>query len=131
LLWLVCTNPLYLIGVNIFSGFVWSGFDLSSMNFLYDASDPEARTKQIAVFNSIASMAASIGALAGGYIAPHLPEMLGFQLRTLFTISGVLRGIFALLILRTIFEVRHVPKIGTFRLLMGRTNRDRGNQNRF
>jgi MFS family permease len=129
LLWLVSSNPLYLIGANIFSGFVWSGFDLSSVNFLYDASDPENRTKQIAVFNSITSVAVSIGALAGGYIAPHLPETLGYQLRTLFTVSGVLRGIIVLLVLHTISEVRHVPKIGTFRLLMGRANRDRGSQN--
>ncbi len=122
LLWLVSNNPWYLIGVNIFSGFVWSGFDLSSINFLYDTSDPGSRTKQIAVFNSIASLAASIGALAGGYIAPHLPEMLGFQLRTLFTVSGVLRGVVILLVLPIISEVRHVPKIGMFRLLMGRPN---------
>jgi MFS family permease len=128
LLWLVSNNPWYLTCVNIFSGFVWSGFDLSSINFLYDASDPDTRTKQIAVFNSIASLAASIGALAGGYLAPHLPEMLGYQLRTLFTISGVLRGVFIFLILRTIIEVRHVPKVSMFRLLMGRTNQ--GNQNR-
>ena len=130
LLWLVSGNPLYLIGANIFSGFVWSGLDLSSVNFLYDASDPENRTKQIAVFNSITSVAVSIGALAGGYIAPHLPETLGYQLRTLFTVSGVLRGVIVLLVLRSISEVRHVPKIDTFRLLMGRANQDRGSQNR-
>jgi MFS family permease len=120
LLWLFGTNPLYLIGVNAFSGFVWSGFDLSCGNFLYDASEPGSRTKQIAVFNCIASVAVSAGSLAGGYIAPHLPEMMGYQLRTLFTVSGVLRGIIALLVLRTISEVRHVPDIGTIRLLIGK-----------
>ncbi len=125
LFWLFGTNPLYLICVNIFSGFAWSGFDLSCSNFLYDASEPANRTKQIAVFNCITSVAVSAGALAGGYIAPHLPEIMGYQLRTLFTVSGVLRGIIVLLLLRTIFEVRHVSKIGTFRLLMGRIKQDR------
>jgi MFS family permease len=120
LLWLFNTNPVYLICVNAFSGFAWSGFDLSCGNFLYDTSDPGSRTKQIAVFNCIGSVAVSIGALAGGYMAPHLPEVMGYQLRTLFMVSGVLRVIIVIVVLRTISEVRHVPKIGTFRLLMGR-----------
>jgi len=89
LLWLVSTNPLYLICANAFSGFAWSGFDLACVNFLYDASDPETRTKRIAIYNSIANVAFSLGALAGGYMAQHLPETLGYQLRTLFTVSGV------------------------------------------
>jgi MFS family permease len=120
LLWLVSANPVYLALANAFSGFIWSGFDLSCANFLYDASAPETRTKQIAVFNCIVNVSLSLGALAGGYIAPHLPAFLGYQLRTLFTLSGVLRAVAIILVLRTIFEVRHVPKIGTLRLLIER-----------
>jgi hypothetical protein len=43
-------------------------------------------------------------------------------MRTLFTISGILRVVIILILLRTISEVRRVPKIGTFRLLAGRVN---------
>jgi MFS family permease len=128
LLWLVSTNPWYLMAANTFSGFVWSGFDLSCTNFLYDASEAKTRTKQIAVFNAITSMAASIGAIIGGYIAPHLPETLGFQLRTLFVFSGLVRGVIVLLILRTIVEVRNVSGISTFHLLLGRMNHNHGNK---
>jgi MFS family permease len=120
LLWLISTNPVYLIFANAFSGFIWSGFDLTSINFLYDTSDPKARTKQIAVFNCITSIALSLGALAGGYLAPILPEMFGYQLRTLFTISGILRGLTVLLVLRFIIEVRKVPKMSTLNLMLGR-----------
>jgi MFS family permease len=129
LLWLLSANPAYLIGANIFSGFIWSGFDLSCTNFLYDASTPEARTKQIAMFNCIVNVTLSLGALAGGYIAPHLPSMLGYQLRTLFTLSGVLRAAAVLLLLGAIFEVRHVPKIDTYRLLLGRKEQNRASRN--
>ncbi len=125
LLWLVSTNPVYLIFANAFSGFIWSGFDLTSINFLYDTSDPKARTKQIAVFNCITSIALSLGALAGGYLAPILPEMFGYQLRTLFTISGILRGLTVLLVLRFIIEVRKVPKMSTLNLMLGRKNQAR------
>ena len=131
LLWLVSTNPAYLICANAFSGFVWAGFDLSCGNFLFDASAPETRTKQIAIFNCIVNVSLSLGSLAGGYIAPHLPAMLGYQLRTLFTLSGVLRAVVVVLVLRTIVEVRHVPKISTLRLLTGRMKQNRTTENPF
>ncbi len=117
ILWLANGNPVYLICANAFSGFIWSGFDLACSNFLFDTSAPETRTRQIALFNCIVNISLSLGALAGGFIAPHLPSMFGYQLRTLFTLSGVLRAIALVLMLRTIVEVRHVPKIGTFHLL--------------
>ncbi len=120
LLWLVSANPVYLIFANIFSGFVWSGFNLTTVNFVYDASEPGSRTKQIAVFNSIVWLAVCVGALVGGYLIPHLPELLGYRMRTLFAISGILRGVIVLLLIRTIFEVRHVPEIGMLRLILGR-----------
>jgi MFS family permease len=120
LVWLVSSNPIYLIFANAFNGFIWSGFDLSSINFLYDVSDPKARTRQIAIFNCITSVALSLGALAGGYVAPHLPSLLGYELRTLFTISGVMRGAAAFFVLRGIMEIRHVPKISILNLMLGR-----------
>jgi MFS family permease len=120
LLWLVSANPVYLVAANIVSGFTWSGFNLASLNFVYDASEPHNRTKQIAIYNSITGIAVCLGALAGGYMIPHLPKMLGYEIRTLFTISGVLRGVIVLLLLRFLTEVRHVPKLSAFRVLLGR-----------
>ncbi len=119
LLWLFSPNPVYLVCANFFSGFIWSGFDLSCGNFLYDASAPETRTKQIAMFNCIVNVTLSLGALSGGYLAPHLPALLGYQLRTLFTMSGIFRLVAVILLLRTVVEIRHVSKISSFRLLFG------------
>jgi MFS family permease len=121
LVWLVSYNTFYLMGAQILSGFAWSGFNLAIVNFVYDASEPENRTKQIALFNSIVLVASCLGALTGGYLAPHLPAVLGFQLRTLFTISGVLRALVVVSLLRLIFEVRRVPKISFVQFLLGRS----------
>ncbi|OGN94628.1 MAG: hypothetical protein A2Y89_05315 [Chloroflexi bacterium RBG_13_51_18] len=125
LLWLVSSNVFYLIAANAASGFVWSGFFLAGINFAYDASEPENRTKQLAVFGAIDGIACCIGALIGGYVAPHLPELFGYQLRTLFAISGVLRGVVVLLLMRKITEVRRVSAVSDWELIMGRTGNKR------
>lgn len=121
LLWLVSYNIYYLIFAEVVSGFAWSGFNLAAVNFVYDASEDQNRTKHIAVFNTITSLAICAGALIGGYLAPHLPFLLGYQLRSLFTISGVLRGLVVILLLRQIIEVRHVPEISLPRFFLGRS----------
>jgi MFS family permease len=120
LLWLVSSNPVYLVFANIISGFTWSGFNLSTVNFVFDASEPGNRTKQLAVFNSIVWLAICIGSLTGGYLIPHLPHLLGYQMRTLFTISGVLRAIIVILLLHTLHEVRNVPILSAFSVLFNR-----------
>ncbi|HSW57276.1 MAG TPA: MFS transporter [Dehalococcoidales bacterium] len=120
ILYLASTNLGFLMCVEVVSGFAWAGFNLGVTNFIYDSTQPEIRTKQIAIFSCISGLALCFGALVGGYIAPHLPELLGYQLRTLFTISGVLRAILAVAFLRLIYEVRDVPKVSMIQFLTGR-----------
>jgi MFS family permease len=122
LFWVFSDNIVYLILANIISGFAWSGFSLSGVNFAYDSSAPQERTKQLAVFGAMDGLACCIGAALGGVVAPYLPVLLGYQLRTLFVISGVLRGIVALFFLRQIKEVRNVTDISNWQLLTGRGN---------
>jgi MFS family permease len=122
--WIFSDNIFYLIAANIISGFAWSGFSLAGVNFAYDASEPENRTKQLAVFGAIDGLGCCIGALLGGYIAPLLPATFGYPLRTLFIISGVLRAIVALVLLRQIKEVRNVSDISNWELITGRSSED-------
>lgn len=119
-LWLASYNVYYLVFAEIISGFAWSGFNLAAINFVYDASEAQNRTKHIAVFNTITCLATFAGATIGGYIAPHLPALLGYQLRTLFTISGVCRALVVILMLRMLVEVRHVPSMSLSQFLLGR-----------
>jgi MFS family permease len=120
LLWLVSNNIYYLVFAQTISGFAWSGFSLASVNFVYDASEAQNRTKHIALFNTVTSLAICLGALIGGNLAPRLPALLGFQLRSLFTISGALRGIVVILLLRQLVEVRRVPGMSLPGFFLGR-----------
>jgi len=122
LLWIASHQLYYLILVQILSGFAWAGFNLASTNFVYDASAPERRTQSIAVFNAMNGSAICLGALLGGYLASHLPSLLGYQLLTLFLVSGLLRGLVAVTLLRRVCEVRQVRETGSTELLFGRLN---------
>jgi MFS family permease len=119
LIWMLNTNRYYLMGAEVFSGIAWSGFNLAASNFIYDASEPENRTRQIALFNVMNLAFASAGALLGGYLAPHLPAFLGYNLRTLMLVSGLARGLVVIAMVRTITEVRHVHKVGFKEFLLG------------
>lgn len=120
LLWIVNHHLYYLVLVQIISGFAWAGFNLASANFVYDASAPEHRMRYIALFNAINGGAICLGAVLGGYLAAYLPPLLGYQLLTLFLISGLLRGLVAATFLRRVSEVRRVPATSTTELLFGR-----------
>ncbi len=120
LLWLVSREIYYLIPIQVVSGFAWSGFTLASTNFLYDASPQENRTQSIAIYNAVNGVAMCFGALTGGFLAPRLPQIFGSNLLTLFLVSGVLRGLVVILLLRRISEVRRVQKVGTFEFLFGK-----------
>lgn len=120
LIWLGSTNVYFLIGAQIFSGISWGGFNLASVNFVYDSSEAKGRSKYIAFFNAMTGIALCLGALIGGFLIPYLPPIFGNQILTLFVISGLLRGVVTAFLLRFIFEVRKVPQVGTLRLLLGR-----------
>jgi MFS family permease len=120
LLWLVSHNILYLVLVQLLSGFAWAGFNLCSTNFVYDAAAPEKRTGCIAYFNAANGTAICLGALLGGFLALHVPLILGYNLLALFLISGLVRAAVAMTLFRHIIEVRRVPKISTVELIWDR-----------
>ncbi|UCH42914.1 MAG: MFS transporter [Dehalococcoidales bacterium] len=120
LLWLVSRQIYFLIPIQIIAGFAWSGFNLASSNFLYDASPRENRTQSIAIYNAVNGIAICLGALVGGFLAPRLPHLSGSNLLTIFLISGVVRMLVVISPLSKISEVRSVSKIGVPELLFGK-----------
>jgi MFS family permease len=98
-IWLASHNVAYLIVIQGFSGFAWSGFNLASTNLLYELAAPERRTRAIAVYNALSGTAMCFGALIGGLIATRLPEIAGQSFLTLFLLSGILRGAVVLFLL--------------------------------
>ncbi len=126
LVWLFSGNYAYLLFAEVLSGFAWSGFLLATTNFLYDATRPQDRTRYIALFNAMTGTAICLGALIGGFMAPHLPSLLGYNLKTLFTISGVMRGVVVVAMLGGLKEVRHVRPMKTAEFLFKGSVRNNG-----
>ena len=116
-LWLGSTNVVYLMAANMFSGFVWAGYSLSSVNYVYDSVDPAISHKQLAVFNSMDGLAAFLGFLLGGIIVDKLPVLFGYQFRSIFVLSGIGRALVVLILLHRLSEVRHVTGISTWKLM--------------
>jgi MFS family permease len=110
LLWVFARDPFTLILIELFSGLVWSGFNLCTSNFIYDAVAPEKRVRYLGYFNLINGGATFAGASLGGFMADKLPLLFGHSLLTLFLISSVLRFGASLFLSRHFQEVRETAK---------------------
>ncbi len=110
-LWIVSRNPVFLIFVQIFAGIVWSGFNLSASNFVYDAVPSHERMKNIAYFNVINGLSIFAGAMTGGMLFKYLPPVSGSKILTLFFLSAVLRFAVSFFMLLRLQEVRHVVNV--------------------
>jgi MFS family permease len=113
LLWMFNTHIWYLLLVQVIAGFAWSGFNLASSNFVYDAAPSEKRTRYIAIFNALNGCGICFGALLGGVLISYLPALFGHTFFGLLIISGVTRGVVAVFLIRDISEVRHLSGINT------------------
>jgi len=111
--WIINQNPVYLVFIQILSGFAWSGFNLCATNFIYDAVSPEKRTRCIAYFNVFTGVALCSGALLGGYLVNILPKLFGFRILSLFLVSSVLRFLVVILFSRKVKEVRKIEKVSS------------------
>jgi MFS family permease len=106
ILWAFAQNPLHLVLVEIFAGFVWCGFNLCATNFIFDAVQPAKRVRCLGYFNLINGTATFLGASAGGFLAERLPAFRGSPLVTLFLVSGALRFAGDFFLARHFREVR-------------------------
>lgn len=102
-----------LIVLQLFSGFVWAGFNLSTSTYIFDSVSRAHTAKSIAYFQFLNSFAAFLGSLAGGglsLLTPHIAVGFfhGQRLELVFLLSGLLRGLVAALLLKNFSEVRKV-----------------------
>lgn len=120
MLYLFGTSVWYLVAVNFFGGMVWAGLALGLQNYVFDAVRPEDRAKGVAVWNTINAMGWFAGAMLGSWLATVVPArftwaglevLLASNLQAVFFISGVLRLIVSLGLLRTFHEARPVEPI--------------------
>jgi len=120
-LWVLSSDFYYLLLVQMVSGLVWSGYSLSSSNFLFDLTPGHRRAGMMALHNFFSSVAVFIGASAGSALALILPTSIAtslFSVDIAFSWGSVFYGVFlfsaftrltvGLLFLRHIEEVRLV-----------------------
>jgi len=106
--WLVSNNFYYLFFIQIPSGFAWSGFNLCTLNFIYDSTIPEKRVRCISYFNTMNTFSACIGTFLGGWAAYYVPELWGERLLSIFAISAILRCITIMFFYNRVKEIRRV-----------------------
>jgi MFS family permease len=109
--WLFSHGLWYLIVIQVFGGFFWAGFNLCAVNFIYDAVSPEKRTRCISYFNVINGFGMFAGALTGGYLIRIVPVYFGYQVLTIFLLSGITRAIVVFIMSPRIHEVRQVKSV--------------------
>lgn len=110
LLWTFSTNLSYLFCVEIFSGFVWGGFNLCALNFIFDAVSPGKRVRCLGYYSFINGIATFLGASLGGYLAERLPHFSGSRILALFLLSGILRFLCHFVLSKRFHEVRTTTK---------------------
>jgi MFS family permease len=111
--WLIWRHPAYLLFAQVVSGFAWSGFNLCTGNFIYDATTPAKRIRCFGYLSVFVGLAVCLGGILGGYLAHSLPAIFGYRLLTLFLLSSILRFCVAFFLGRGIKEVRPVEEMPT------------------
>lgn len=97
--WLFNHSLIYLASVQMFSGVVWSAFDLSVQTFIFKATTPEHRLRYIVYYRSLTSFSVALGAITGGLLLHNMFYISGSQILSLFLVSGVLRMVVARIML--------------------------------
>jgi len=115
--YIVSEQHLYLMIVNFFGGVVWAGLSLGLQNYVFDAVQPEERTRGVALANAVNAVGWGIGALTGSWLVATMPERLSLGLWELtpasnlplvFCLSGMLRLLIVLSLLGTFGEPRRI-----------------------
>ncbi|MDP8261944.1 MAG: MFS transporter [Candidatus Ancaeobacter aquaticus] len=116
LLWIINQHPVFLLFIQIVSGFLWAGHHLCTTNFIYDAVTPEKRTRCISYYNTLHGIGLFGGAILGGFLINVLPALRGHKILTLFLISAILRLVVTLIFSRKIKEVRTVHNANSLQI---------------
>lgn len=96
LAWVFLSDWRLLIALQLVSGFLVSGINLTTMNFIFDSEKPERMAKSVAYFTALNTGFAFLGSVAGGALADVLQTvdwrwgLLG-PLTTVFLVTAVLR----------------------------------------
>ena len=107
ILWIFFKNPFILIIIQFISGATWSAYNLSSSNFMLDATTRSNRLVMTSYNNFFVGVMTFLGALLGGYLFKYLPaDFYGNVFYFVFALSGILRLLISGYFIPNINEVR-------------------------
>lgn len=106
LLWLACHSCIYLVFIQLFSGAMWAGLELCTINFIYEAAPQGKRLKYISYHKSLSTLSMALGALTGIVLLSVVKSVLGHKILALFALSAVLRFAVTFIMLPRLREVR-------------------------
>ncbi len=117
-LWLFSNQPLYFALVpQMILGLAWSGFTLSTSNFIYDSVSEQRRGICVAYYNVINGLGVFLGAGLGGIISQFVKLNSLNIFLLIFIISGLLRLLAMIFFLPIVKEIspRHPVKANPLR----------------
>ena len=108
LLWLFTENFYYLLGIEVISGIVWAGFNLTTANYVFDLVGSKNRMAYNAYYGGLTTFAVFLGALVGSGLHGVAAWIGMHDITLLFSISFLLRFAVVLFFLTTLKEMREV-----------------------
>jgi len=118
ILWSLSTSVVYLVFVQTISGFLWSGFNIATFNFIFDTVSPSKRVRAVSYYNVLNGIAIFIGTSLGGWLLTfQTPFWSSFIL--LLIVSSIGRFLAARIMLPRIKEVKWVQGRRDRKLLVG------------
>lgn len=117
LLWIFSKQVWYLILVQLYSGFIWAGFEIASFNFIFDTTTPQKRATCVAYYNVLNGIAIFLGAMIGAFIVRY-NHIFASKYFTVFILSFILRYLASIIFISKLKEVRTVENISYSKLLL-------------
>ena len=107
LLWFFSGNAWHLVPIQIYSGFVWAGFEISSFNFMFDTTSHEKRATCIAYYNVLNGGSLLLGSVLGSLMVKY-STLFWSKYLIVFLASFALRYVASFVFLPRLKEVRQV-----------------------
>lgn len=87
-LWVFSRDFTYLLALQLFAGFAWAGFELTTILSFFDTTDDRTRARVLSLFNLFNGFAIVIASLVGGLVLQHFGSV-GYMY--IFLASSILR----------------------------------------
>lgn len=126
LFWILTHDITFLVLVQAVTGFFWAGFNLASVNFMFDAVERKDRARITAYSTAVTSACCAVGGIFGALLMEGFLSGNSLLWQTsergayfsIFGISAALRLLFVTTTLRSLSEVREVEQVSNTELVI-------------